>query len=149
MDFRRATQADVGGLVGLQRAYYREDGYAHDEAAVSLAWATLLADSSLGLVWAIESEAELVGYLVVTFGYSLEYLGRDAFIDELYVLDGYRGQGVGRRALEIAESAVVEAGARALHLEVEHSKSAAASLYRRSGFVDHRRVLMTKWLGRP
>jgi GNAT superfamily N-acetyltransferase len=41
-----------------------------------------------------------VGYIVLTFGYSLEYLGRDAFIDEFYLRESYRGRRWGRRTLE-------------------------------------------------
>jgi hypothetical protein len=53
---------------------------------------------------------------------------------------------VDRQALQVAEAACCEAGVRALHLEVEHRKDTAAELYRRSGFADHQRVLMTKLL---
>ena len=33
-----------------------------------------------------------------------------------------------------------------LHLEVEHHRDAALALYRRVGFENHDRDLMTKWL---
>ena len=37
-------------------------------------------------------------------------------------------------------------GVRALHLEVERENTRAQSIYRRAGFVDHDRYLLTKWL---
>jgi hypothetical protein len=53
----------------------------------------LLKDPSRGVVWLICDGHSAVGYLALTFGYSLEFHGRDAFIDELYIRPTYRGRG--------------------------------------------------------
>ncbi len=37
-------------------------------------------------------------------------------------------------------------GIKALHLEVDHTNPRALELYQRSGFVEHKRHLMTRWL---
>jgi ribosomal protein S18 acetylase RimI-like enzyme len=58
------------------------------------------------------------------------------------------GQGIGRRLLDLAESASREHGAQTLHLEVNHGNR-AVELHRRRGFVDYHRYLMTKWLRPP
>jgi ribosomal protein S18 acetylase RimI-like enzyme len=87
-----------------------------------------------------------VGYLVLGFGYSLEFLGRDAFVDELYVDEAHRGGGLGRRFLQAAERVCRANGVRALHLEVDPSNAVAQALYRSWGFADHDRRLMTRWL---
>ena len=41
---------------------------------------------------------------------------------------------------------IVGAGVSALHLEVERQNEAAQGFYRRLGFKDHDRYLMTRWL---
>jgi ribosomal protein S18 acetylase RimI-like enzyme len=87
-----------------------------------------------------------VGYAVLLFGYSLEYRGRDAFVDDVYLAPARRGRGLGRTVLEQVESAARELGVRALHLEVERENAAAQALYRRRGFRDTERLLMTKIL---
>ena len=148
VQFRRVTFADIDALIRLQADYYREDGYVHHEGKARGAWQTLLSDGNLGSVWVADSAAGLVGYVVVTLGYSLEYLGKDAFIDEIYLTPSVRGQGWGREALSLAEAACVRAGAETLHLEVERNKIGVRELYRRSGFVASERVLMTKPLKR-
>jgi diamine N-acetyltransferase len=101
-------------------------------------------DESLGHVWLISYEGEAVGSLVLTLGYSLEYGGRDAFIDEVYIRESHRGQGIGQHALTFAENVCRSLGVRALHLEVERENTTAHGLYRKAGFVDHDRYLMTK-----
>ena len=146
--FRPAAESDVGILLELMRALYNEDGSTPlREDAAETALRGLLAAPDRGLVWVIEQAGEAAGYLVLTWGYSLEFHGRDAFIDELYVAPSYRGAGLGRQAVEWAEDACRAHGAGAVHLEVEIDNERAHSLYRRSGFAERGRRLMTKRLG--
>jgi len=90
-------------------------------------------------------EREAVGYLVICFDYGLEYGGKGAWVDELFVAAKHRGRGIGTQMLDLAEAASREHGARMLHLEVSHGNR-AVELYRRRGFVDHQRFLMSKRL---
>jgi ribosomal protein S18 acetylase RimI-like enzyme len=146
--FRPAAESDLGVLLDLMRALYDEDGSTPlREDAAETALRGLLAAPDRGLVWMIEQAGEAAGYLVLTWGYSLEFHGRDAFIDELYVAPSYRGAGLGRQAMEWAEEACRAHGAGAVHLEVEIDNERAHALYRRSGFAERGLRLMTKRLG--
>ena len=137
----------MGVLLELMRALYDEDGSTPLRGdAAETALRGLLAAPDRGLVWVIEQGGEAVGYLVLTWGYSLEFHGRDAFIDELYVAPRYRGAGLGRQAVEWAEDACRAHGAGAVHLEVEMDNERAHALYRRSGFAERGLRLMTKRL---
>jgi ribosomal protein S18 acetylase RimI-like enzyme len=105
-------------------------------------------DSPYGCAWLITEGERPVGYVVLTVSFSFEYRGCDAFIDELYIAEEYRGRGIGRRAMEFVETVAHQRGVNAMHLEVSPANAAALELYRRSGYVDHGRYLMTKWLER-
>lgn len=142
MNFRRAVAEDVPALLDLQQRFYTNEGYPYDRAAMERGMRELIGDALLGRLFVMDDAP--VGYLVITFGFSLESGGRDAFVDELYVADTSRGQGLGTLALKIAEEACREAGIRALHLEVEHTNPRARALYERSGYKAHDRHLMTK-----
>jgi ribosomal protein S18 acetylase RimI-like enzyme len=50
--------------------------------------------------------------------------------------------------MEFVETVARELGVNAMHLEVSRDNEAALELYRRIGYVDHGRYLMTKWLER-
>jgi ribosomal protein S18 acetylase RimI-like enzyme len=89
-----------------------------------------------------------VGYIVLCFGYSLEWLGRDAFVDEFYLRAEYRGRGWGRRTMEFVEEKARSAGIRALHLEVVRGNGSALELYRRIGFQEHESTFLSKWIAR-
>ncbi|HSS65238.1 MAG TPA: GNAT family N-acetyltransferase [Gammaproteobacteria bacterium] len=147
--FRPAAEQDIDGIVEMMRQYYAEDGYPFIDAEARQSVRDLVRNDSLGRLWAIQDQNRVVGYLAVTLGFSLEYRGRDAFIDELYIVEKARAKGLGREALEIAEAYCRERGVKALHLEVERHRENAYELYRRTGFEDHDRRLMTKLLSRP
>ncbi len=146
--FRPATTADERVLLELMREFYRHERMAWVEAAARAALHGLLASPERGRSLLIEVDASVAGYLVVCFGWSLEFQGRDAFVDELYVRERYRGRGLGTRALEIAADLCRESGVRALHLEVERRNTHAQEVYRKAGFVDREYYLMTRRLDR-
>ncbi|AUX44282.1 uncharacterized protein SOCE26_057460 [Sorangium cellulosum] len=146
VEVRRAESADVAEIHALMRAYYAEDEYRFSEDRALAALSALVADRSLGEVWVVVAGEVVAGYCAVGFGFSLEFHGRDAFVDELYVRPDARGRGFAARLLDRAEQGCLEAGVRALHLEVEVDKAETYAWYRRRGFVDHERRMMTKWL---
>jgi ribosomal protein S18 acetylase RimI-like enzyme len=141
---------DLDTVLTFMRALFDEDRLPDqrpfDAVRARLALTGLLADPSQGAVWLICDGAVPVGYLALTYGYSLEFHGRDAFVDELYIGPAYRGRGWGTRAMEHAEIAARSANARAIHLEVGRGNTAAQGLYRKIGYADHDRYLMTKWI---
>ena len=145
LSFRLAGEADIDLLAGLMRQFYAIDRYPFDEQIVRTALAKLIGDHSLGRVWLINDGEAAIGYIVLTFSYSLEFHGRDAFVDEFFVQAGDRGRGVGTKAMQFVDEACRELGVQALHLEVERANVAAQALYRKFGFADHDRYLMTKW----
>ena len=137
---------DLNTVLDLQEEFYKAGGYPFDREVAENAMRQLATDNALGRLFVIESEGKVVGYLAVTYGFTLEFGGRDAFVDELYIVPSARGQGLGTQALELAEEACREDGINALHLEVEFTNEAAKRLYAKSGFVEHTRFLMTKRL---
>lgn len=145
--FRPAAEADLDAVLGMMRRFYAEDGYPFVEAESRRAAEELIRDPRLGRLWVAVDGARVAGYLAVTLGFSLEQRGRDAFVDELFLEPESRGRGLGREALAIAEAYCREQGVRSLHLEVEYHREQALELYRRSGFKDHGRRLMTKRIG--
>jgi len=144
--FRTATGDDVAIILTFMQRFYALDGYPFDETAARAAVERLIQDKALGTIWLITRADAILGYLVLTLGYSLEYHGRDAFIDELYLEPEHRGQGIGTRTLAFVEAECRARGIQALHLEVERTNQAAQALYRKWAFDDHDRLLMTKWI---
>lgn len=142
--FRSATGADIPALLALMRDFYVEQGYPFSEAGARAAVVCLLENDRAGRIWIAAGGQTPVGYIVLTLGYSLEHHGAVAFVDELFVVSDARGRGLGTTALALAEAECRALGVGTLQLEVERDNVAAQELYRRSGFKDHGRFLLTK-----
>jgi diamine N-acetyltransferase len=144
INFKIAETSDVEVLIDFIREYYDFDRHIFEENSIRTTLLKLLLDTSLGRVWLIRKGEAAIGYIVITFGYSLEYRGRDAFIDEFYIRASNRGQGIGQQTIQFIERVRPELGINALHLEVERHNTTAQNFYRQVGFVDQNRYLMTK-----
>jgi len=144
--FKPATSDEIDILIAMMREFYALDGLKFNEAIARRALRTLIGDETFGRGFLICVGDEIVGYAVLTFGYSLEFHGRDAFVDELYLREEHRGRGIGKRALQFLTEVCAAEGVNALHLEVERANTSAQSVYRGFGFEDHDRYLMTKWI---
>jgi GNAT superfamily N-acetyltransferase len=148
---RPAQTGDIERLVQFSRQLNEEDpsftGEFHfDEAAVHAALEELLAAPALGRVWLIEVDKRPAGYVVLTFGFSLESRGRDALVDELYLIPDYRGRGIGRWVMGQMEVEARAGGLSRIYLEVELPNVRAQAFYQDLGYEDHNRYLMSKWL---
>jgi L-amino acid N-acyltransferase YncA len=92
--FVPAEHKDIEILLELINTFYKYEQIEFDEKASYESVQKLLSDSSLGKIWLIYYEETIVGYCILVFGYSLEYRGRDAFIDEIYVKEDFRRKGI-------------------------------------------------------
>ena len=117
-----------------------------NESAARATFRQFLSLPAFGATWLLCDGEKTVGYIVLTVGFSFEFHGHDVFIDELYVDAAYRRRGYGREAVAFVEKKAREMGVNAIHLEVDRGNDAAFELYRRTGYQDHDRFLMTKWL---
>ena len=144
---RPAGIADLDQLFMLMKQLQADDPWScdFDEPLVRAVTGKLLQDPSVGRAWFICDDERAIGYVVLAFDFSLEYRGKGGWIDEFFVLPGYRGKGIGAQAMNFVEQAARDLGVQVMHLEVNHGNP-AIELYRRQGYRDHQRYLMSKWL---
>jgi ribosomal protein S18 acetylase RimI-like enzyme len=85
--------------------------------------------------------------VVLALTFSVEAGGREACVDEFCLIPEMRNQGLGSRALALVEAEARNLHVRRIFLEVQRGNR-AIGLYRRAGYVDHDRFLMSKFLMR-
>ena len=124
-------------------AYHEFEGIESDEAERREALAPLLEGSPHGAVWLIGPKMAPVGYIAVSFGWSIELGGLDGIVDEFWIREAVRGRGMGGEALIALQKALRDAGIKALSLEVAHGNDAAERLYQRAGFSNRNYRAMT------
>lgn len=140
---RPAGTEDISLLVALMTEFYAESATPLNAERAGDAFAALLADDRLGKVWLIQAGARDVGYVVITFSYSMEFGGPNAFVDDLFIQAPFRGAGLGTAALKELRVFCEGRGVRALHLETGRDNAVAQALYRRAGFKVTDRQLLT------
>lgn len=141
--FIEADRSHIETLLAFMAEYYAYDRIPYDRDAARGAVEQLISDHSLGRVWLIRSGEKAAGYCVLTLWYSLEFRGKAAFVDELFVKKEHRGKGIGTRALEFLKETARTMGVNALRLEVERKNADALQLYKKAGFETENRDLMT------
>ncbi|MFT3708246.1 MAG: GNAT family N-acetyltransferase [Archangium sp.] len=141
---RTAQLTDVSQLTEWMTEFNALEGIAFDPARVKPALEQLLSDGKLGRVFVLETDAVAAGYAVITWGFDLEWAGRDAYLTELFLRAEVRRQGVGLRVMELLEAEARRNDARALHLMVGETNHAAQKLYARRGFTQPKRLFLSK-----
>ncbi len=142
----QAGLGDAGTIDPMVKSFHIEEGAIVSDRVRRNTVETLLANPAFGRIFLVElADGARAGYAALAFGFSLEFGGRDAFLDELYILPAYRGRGLGGATLAAVNNWVEAEGICALHLEVEKANKTAKQLYLKSGFADREHYhLMTR-----
>jgi len=143
---RLAVAEDVQHMMPLVREFYVHERLQLNEKRYRELAIQLIDNDALGRLLVIELDGELIGYAVIGFGFSLEFGGRDALLDEFYLREAFRGRGIGSATLRSIEDLCRAKGILAIHLEADYVNARVHEFYKRTGYRDHERHLMTKWL---
>ena len=137
-----ASEGHLQLLLPLVAAYHTFESFHRTEAERESAVRRLLNDRSLGGIWLVQADGELAGYIALCKGYSIEFGGHDAFIDEFYLEPAFRGKGLGRQVLELIKEEARNADICAVHLEVARNNTPARTLYARAGFAAREKYVL-------
>lgn len=139
--YRLAGADDAALILPMMSRFYAIDGYPMDESRSRKLLTEFVSNPVLGNIWIIETD-QPVGYVILTLVFSFEFGGRIAFIDELYLNQECRGQGIGRQTIGFIMEKAREMDVKMLYLEVEHHNVLAQKLYLSAGFETHHRKFM-------
>ncbi len=142
--FRIAELIDIPDLLDMMAQFYAIDGYPFDATLNDQNLRILIGNPDLGRLWIIIRGNQTIGYVVLTFGFSFEYKGKDGFVDEFFIVEKYRHQGIGKSTINYVIKEARKLGLRALHLEVETHNDSGKKLYLDQGFTFKDRMLLTK-----
>jgi len=137
-----AKAEDLERVTSLVARFHDEAGITQDEDTRRAAIAPLLDQSPYGAIYLIGPRAAPLGYIAVTFTWSLEFGGLDATIDELFIRPNLRKRGIASEALSALTKALSSVGVQAMHLEVDRDDESATRLYKRAGFEARDRFML-------
>ena len=127
----------------MMETSHSEAGFNLDRELAAKAFKELLATPSRGRIWIASHVDEQVGYIVLTYRFSMESGGIDAHIEDIYVRTGERRNGVGSRLLTEAIKRSEEDGLKAIHVETGSDDLRAIQFYRRHNLLNRGRTFMT------
>ena len=139
-----ATLTEVPRLLDMMEDFNRIEQTTWNRGDGATALLRLLNDRDLGVVGLLVESENVVGYFILTWGFDLEWNGRDAFLTDLYLIPGVRGRGLSRPFFAQIEGIARDNGANALHLMVRPENTAAYRLYEGAGYRSPPRVLLSK-----
>lgn len=129
-----AKPDDMPVLQRLVAAFHESEGISQTDEDRKAALQPLLEGSPHGVAYLIGPRKGAVGYIIVSFGYSVEMGGIIGFIDEFFIRPNVRGRGLGGEVLRSLMPALAGHGIKALHLEVGRGNDRAKQLYGKLGF---------------
>ncbi|MCA1827589.1 MAG: GNAT family N-acetyltransferase [Myxococcales bacterium] len=132
MVIRKISTRTAPSVLPLLEAQYRDHGIEMRGRPLLRALRTLLRGHGFVLA---ALDPHPIGVAAVSWEWSLERAGLQAWLEELYVVPERRGQGAGRGLLRKATAAAKRSGCVSMELEVIRGHDRAARLYLREGFA--------------
>lgn len=140
-----ARPGDLDRLLPMVASRHDEAGRTGDEAATRAALLPLLEGCPHGAVYLVGPPRAPIGYVALSFGWSLAAGGLTARIDEMHIRRAVRGRGIGSEVLSNLPKALAGAGLRALHLEVRRDNAKVRGFYEKLRFLPREEyILMTR-----
>jgi GNAT superfamily N-acetyltransferase len=116
-------------IAGYQRFYLAEP----DEERNRTFFRRFLAPSDDGLLLGAWKDGELVGFATLYWTFSSTHATEAALMNDLFVADGHRGEGIGLALIEASVAAARERGMRHLEWFTALDNETAQRLYDRTG----------------
>lgn len=135
---------EIDELLLMIKDFYAIESYQFDKETAREAAIRIINNKQLGELYFIEDHTKIIGYFILTFGFSFEHNGLITMLEELYIIKSYRNKGIGKLAMEFVLQRTKILGMNAVNLEVEIHNEPAKILYQKRGFESYKRILMTK-----
>ena len=134
MIIRPLHAADKDMYIEMSDAFYKSDAvlYPVPLKHFESTFDEIMKGSEFAKCYIVEENGEILGYGLTARTFSQEAGGLSVFIEELYIKDGFRSRGIGKKLIEhiIAD----EPCAKRFRLEIEADNKRAIELYSRLGF---------------
>lgn len=131
---RLFTSSDRADYCRLAHEFYRSDAVDHTipDDFISRTADAVLAGTPYAAIYMLEQDGQLAGYALLALTWSQEAGGLAVWVEELYVLPQFRGQGLGSAFFRELEGLYPSAAR--FRLEIEPDNLRARALYAKMGF---------------
>ena len=133
LEIARAKLADVAELHPLVEKY--REFYKQQPNAKTLDYLKSRLENDEAIVFIARDNSVAVGFTMLYPTFSTVSLSNVWLLNDLYVEEANRGQGIASKLMETAESAAREAGATRVFLRTANDNTIAQSLYEARSYI--------------
>ena len=137
-----AKPEDLDRLDSLVGACHQEIGHDMDAGHRRSGLQHALADSPHAAAYLIGPARAPVGYVMLSFGWSLERVGHHCTVEQIYVRSGVRGRGIASEVLSKLTGMLKSTGIRTVYIQSSEDDSKSKRLFRRAHFKDGRKFML-------
>lgn len=132
-----ATRQDLPQLVALLGVLFSQEAeFVPDDAKQTRALEKILSDESVGRIHVAREGGKVVAMASLLYSISTAEGGLAASFEDLVVLPGYRGKGIGKALLGYVVAEARKQGVLRLTLLTDRQNKRAQALYRKLGFAE-------------
>ena len=130
---RKITEKDRADVISMMQEFYSSPAVSTDGSTeiFNADIDTCLSDSPYLEGYVFDLDGTLQGYAMLAKSFSTEFGKPCIWIEDLYILKEYRGQGLGSRFIEFVKEKYPDS---LLRLEVEEENEIAVHTYKKAGF---------------
>jgi GNAT superfamily N-acetyltransferase len=137
VEFGAATREDLPQLVALLGMLFSQEAeFVPDDSKQTRALEKILSDESVGRIHVARDGGTVVGMASLIYGISTAEGGLAASFEDLVVLPGHRGKGIGSALLHYVIAEARKQGVLRLMLLTDKQNKRAQALYRKLGFTE-------------
>jgi GNAT superfamily N-acetyltransferase len=132
-----ATREDLPQLVALLGVLFSQEAeLVPDDTKQTRALEKILSDESVGRIHVAREGGRVVAMASLIYGISTAEGGLAASFEDMIVLPGYRGKGIGTALLQYVIAEAKKQGVLRLMLLTDKQNKRAQALYRKLGFAE-------------
>lgn len=133
---RELRTEDKDNFISMVKDFYTSDAVLHSipDENIYNTFKEVTLGSPYAKAYIIEEQGKTAGYGLISLTFSNEAGGLVLWIEELYILEEFRGLGLGSKFLDFIEKEYSSCTKR-LRLELIESNKAAQSLYIKKGYT--------------
>ena len=132
-----ATRDELPQLVALLGVLFSQEAeFVPDDTKQTRALEKILSDDSVGRIHVARDGGKVIAMASLIYGISSAEGGLAASFEDLIVLPGYRGKGIGTALLQHVVAEARKQGVLRLTLLTDRQNKRAQALYRKLGFVE-------------
>lgn len=133
---------DLDKVTGLMQRSHEERGLPFDNTHRKAVTSPLLDGSPLGAIWTVGPQKAPLGYIMISFGWSVPLGGMIGWVEDIFIRPSVRNRGIGTEVLHAVARNLAQADLKAVHAQIPAGQEAIARFCQKAGLRSEESLLV-------